>query len=129
MPIVIKIEMSKSTVGKRVENLFLESVASKILAFLEMTEAQKRKYERRREFYETLQRYRLKRGWKRHFDRYGKNLRYDDRFVFSYDTKVIELDWTKLTAKRLGRWSPTTSRHMNYAIVELATDWGFKEIK
>ena len=95
-------EMSKSIVGKHVENLFLENVASNILEFLEMTDAQKRKYERRRGFYETLQHYRLKRGWKHHFDSYGKNLQYDDRFVFSFDTKVIELDWIKLTENDLG---------------------------
>jgi hypothetical protein len=109
--------------------LFLENVAANILEFLEMTDAQKRKYESARGFYETLQRYKLKGGWKRYFERYTKNLRYDDEGVYSYGTKVIELDWIKLTAKRLGRWSPTTSRHQNYAIGDLATDWGFREIK
>ena len=39
--IVIKMEMSKSIVGKHVENLFLENVASKILEFWELTENQK----------------------------------------------------------------------------------------
>ena len=122
-------EVIKTIVGKHVENLFLENVAFKILEFLEMTDAQKRKYKRRIGFFETLQHYRLKRGLRHHFERYTKNLRYDDEGVYSYGTKVIELDWIKLTAKRLGRWSPTTSRHQNYAIGDLATDWGFKEIQ
>ena len=94
-----------------------------------MTEAQKRKYVRRMGFDETLQRYRIKRGWKHYFERYPKNLRDDDEGVYSYGTQVIELDWIKLTAKRLGRWSRTTSKHQGYAIEDLANDWGFKEIK
>ena len=64
--------MFKIIVGKRVENLFLENVASNILEFLELTEDQKRKYVRRVGFYETLQHYRLKRGWKHRFERYPK---------------------------------------------------------
>ena len=118
-------EVVKTIVGKHVENLFLENVAFKILEFLEMTEDQKKNYENRMGFYEVLKYYRLKSGWKFRFDRYGKNLRYDDRSVFSYGNQVIELDWIKLTAKRLGE----SSKHMNYAINELANDWGFKEIK
>ena len=118
-------EAVKTIVGKHVENLFLENVAFKILEFLEMTDDQKRKNERRRGFYETLQHFRLKRGWTHHFDRYGKNLRYDDEGVYSYGNQVIELDWTKLTAKRLGE----PSKHMNYAIKELANEWDLKEIK
>ena len=43
-------EVIKTVVGKRVENLFLEDVAFKILEFLEMADAQKRKYEKRRGF-------------------------------------------------------------------------------
>ena len=74
-------EVIKTIVGKHVENLFLENVAFNILEFLEMTDAQKRKYERRRRFYETLQHYRLKRGWKHHFDSYGKNLLMTDLFL------------------------------------------------
>ncbi len=57
-----------------------------------------------------------KKGKKSKFDRYCKNLRYDAFGGYSYDTEVISLNWKHKTAKRLGRWSPTTSRHMNYAI-------------
>ena len=63
------------------------------------------------------------------FDRYCKNLRYDAFFVYSYDTDVIQLNWKNRTAKRLGKWSKTTSTHMNYAIGMLAISYDFKEIK
>ena len=94
-----------------------------------MADAQKRKYKRRVGFYEPLQHYRLKRGWRHYFERYTKNLRYDDEGVYSYGTQIIELDWIKLTAKRLGNWSRMTSKHQSYAIEDVANDWGFKEIK
>ena len=62
------------------------------------------------------------------FDRYCKNLRYDAFFVYSYDTAVIQINLKDRTAKRLGKWSPTTSRHMNYAIRMLTISYDFKEI-
>ena len=55
-------------------------------------------------------------GKKIKFVKYCKNLRYDAFGVYSYDTEVIKLNWKHRTAKRLGRWSTTTSRHMNYSI-------------
>ncbi len=68
-------------------------------------------------------------GKKEKFDRYCKNLRYDAFFVYSYDTAVIKLNWKHRTAQRLGRWSQTTSTHMNYAIRMLEMSYDFKEIK
>ena len=65
-------EMSKSIVGERVENLFLENVASKILELLEMTEAQKRNYERRMQFCENTRSYVLWSGYRHAFDNYQK---------------------------------------------------------
>ena len=67
-------EMSKSIVGKHVENLFLENVASKILEFLELTEDQKLECSKRMMFYETLQAHRLKRNWQVPFGKYKKSL-------------------------------------------------------
>ena len=175
-------EMSKSIVGKHVENLFLENVASKILEFLELTKDQQHEYAKRLMFYETLQAYRLKRNWKvpleRYkkcfledgefrqypgclfyevyyevrkaekenrevkitFDKYSKNLAFDDEAVYSYGTPVIELNWRNLTARRLGSWSSgaesptrsstsrTASKHQAFAIRALATEWAFREI-
>ncbi len=68
-------------------------------------------------------------GKKEKFLRYVKNMQYDSFFVYSYDTAVIKLNWKHRTAKRLGRWSKTTSTHMNYAIRMLEMCYDFKEIK
>ena len=70
-----------------------------------------------------------KKGKKIKFDRYCKNLRYDAFYVYSYDTAVIQLNLKDRTAKRLGKWSKTTSTHMNYAIRLLGMCYDFKEIK
>ena len=156
-------EMSKSIVGKHVENLFLENVASKILEFLELTEDQKLECAKRMMFYETLQAYRLKRNWKVPFEKYKKtlegydnyqefiyslyyeacyaqkknkevkmkfekylqNLAFDDEAVYSHGSPIIELSWRNLTAKRLG----TTSKHQDFAIRVLASEWAFRETK
>ena len=68
-------------------------------------------------------------GRKIKFDRYCKNLSYDAFFVYSYDTAVIKLNLKHRTALRLGKWSKTTSTHMNYAIRMLTISYDFKEIK
>ena len=70
-----------------------------------------------------------KKGKKIKFDRYCKNLWYDAFYVYSYDTAVIQLNLKDRTAKRLGKWSKTTSTHMNYAIRMLEMCYDFKEIK
>ena len=78
-------EMSKSIVGKHVENLFLENVASNILEFLELTEDQQLEHTKRMMFYETSQAYRLKRNWKVPFETYKKSLDgYDSYQEFIY---------------------------------------------
>lgn len=53
------------------------------------------------------------------FIKYRKNLAYDDNFVYSYKTKVAEIDIKNFTLWRLGYWSKTTSKHINYAGKEL----------
>ncbi len=50
------------------------------------------------------------------FERYTKNLKYSALGVYSYIAHVIELNWENEPAKRLGKWSKTTTRHMNYGI-------------
>ena len=64
----------------------------------------------------------------RTFERYQQNLKYDDKFIYSYDTKVAIID------KELGnlvklKWkvdkmtsSPTTTKHINYASKELGLE-------
>jgi len=49
------------------------------------------------------------------FQKYTQNLRYDDEFVYSYQTKVAKIDFINNTLCRLGYWSQTTSKHINYA--------------
>ena len=55
----------------------------------------------------------------RKFIKYTKNLGYDDSFVYSYGTKVGRIDTDNLVLWKLGYWSVTTSKHINYAAKEL----------
>ena len=121
-------EIIKTTVGHHLTNLFPENVAFDIAAFLEEDPEERRGNEQYKSMFETLYAA-TKKGKKRKFDRYCKNLRYDAFGVYSYDTEVIKLNWKHRTAKRLGRWSTTTSRHMNYAINMLKMCYDFTEIK
>ena len=121
-------EIIKTTVGHHLTNRFPENVAFDIAAFLAEDPEERRGKEEYKTMFETLYAA-TKKGKKRKFDRYCKNLRYDAFGVYSYDTEVISLNWKHKTAKRLGRWSPTTSRHMNYAINMLKMCYNFTEIK
>ena len=51
------------------------------------------------------------------FAKYKENLSYDNKFVYSYGTKVAEIKGKTLV--KLGYWSTTTSKHINYASKEL----------
>ena len=116
----------KTTVGHALKQLFPENVAFTIASFLvEDPEEKKLEYKL---LCDTLYKTTMK-GKKMKFDRYCKNLRYDSFFVYSYDTEVIKLNWKHRTAKKLGKWSPTTTTHMNYAIRMLTISYDFKEIK
>ncbi len=48
-------------------------------------------------------------------ERYGKNLRYNSEGIYSYGTKIASLDLRQRTIQKMGYWSPTTSKHFNYA--------------
>ena len=121
-------EILKTTVGHHLVSLFPEGIAFNIATFLEESRSEKRSREEYELFYQTL--LTATRKCKRmKFLRYCKNLRYDAFGVYSYSTEVIELNWKHGTAKRLGRWSPTTSKHMHYAIKLLCMCYDFKEIK
>tara|TARA_R100000234_G_scaffold951_1_gene787 strand:- start:883 stop:1077 length:195 start_codon:yes stop_codon:yes gene_type:complete len=58
----------------------------------------------------------------RQFSRYKQNLRATDNHVFSYNTKVAEIDHTNRTIKPLGWWSVTTSKHINY----VGSEYGYE---
>ena len=51
-------------------------------------------------------------------DKYKQNLRVDNFYVYSYGTKVAEINHDKKTVIRLGWWSATTSKHINYVARE-----------
>ena len=63
------------------------------------------------------------------FSRYGKNLRYNSEGIYSYGTKIANLDLHHRTIEKLGYWSPTTSKHFNYAAHLLDICYEFRPIE
>ena len=117
----------KTTVGHHLLNIFNEDIAFSIAEFLEESDEEKEVqviYKHRRDSLKFALRGDRTCTW----TKYGKNLKFSKVAVYSYNTKVIESNWERYTAKRLGKWSPSTSRHMNYALQNLAA-LGFKEIR
>lgn len=57
------------------------------------------------------------------FEKHKQNLRIvtttEGDFIVSYTTKVAKIDYETKTAKVLGWWSHTTSKHITYACKEL----------
>ena len=51
-------------------------------------------------------------------DKYRENLLVSDDAVYSYLTRVAEIDHEKREVKPLGWWSVTTSKHINYVARE-----------
>ena len=121
-------QVLKTIVGCHLKNMFPENVAFHIASFLVEDEDEKRSKEEYKLMVASLYSATMK-NKKSKFLRYCKNLRYDSFFVYSYDTAVIQLNWRKQTAKRLGKWSKTTTTHMNYAMRMLEMCYDFKEIK
>ena len=121
-------EILKTTVGHHLKQLFPENVAFIIASFLVEDSEENRAKEQYKQLCATLYGTTMK-GKKMKFDRYCKNLRYDSFFAYSYDTEVIQLNWKNRTAKRLGKWSKTTSTHVNYVIRVLGMSYDFTEIK
>ena len=58
----------------------------------------------------------------RQFDKYKQNLRATDNYIYSYETKVAEIDHETRTIKPLGWWSMTTSKHINY----VGSEYGYE---
>ena len=58
----------------------------------------------------------------RQFDKYKQNLRATDNYIYSYETKVAEIDHETKTIKPLGWWSMTTSKHINY----VGSEYGYE---
>jgi hypothetical protein len=59
----------------------------------------------------------------RKFAKYQQNLsivHWDGNdYIMSYTTRVAKIDYETRTAKVLGYWSMTTSKHINYACKQL----------
>ena len=58
----------------------------------------------------------------RQFDKYKQNLRATDNYIYSYETKVAEIDHETKTIKPLGWWSMRTSKHINY----VGSEYGYE---
>ena len=58
----------------------------------------------------------------RTFDKYKQNLRADYHNVYSYDTKVAEIDHVKREITPFQWYSVTTSKHINY----IGSEYGYK---
>jgi len=58
------------------------------------------------------------------FKKYKDNLSYDEKFIYSYNTKVAEINHKNKVLIPLGYWSMTTTKHINYAAAEL----GYKKL-
>ena len=56
------------------------------------------------------------------FEKYTKNLKTDDDFIYSYGTKVAKIDHSSKSIKPLSWWSVTTSKHINY----VGKEYGYK---
>ncbi len=59
------------------------------------------------------------------FLRYGKNLRYNSKGIYSYGTKIANLDIKQSAIQKRGHWSPTSSKNFNYAAHLLDTCYDF----
>lgn len=55
-------------------------------------------------------------------DKYKDDLKLDMFYVYSYNTKVAEIDHENKKVTPLGWWSKTTTKHINY----VAKDLGYK---
>lgn len=51
--------------------------------------------------------------------KYKKNLRIDGNRVISYATVVATIDLENGTLTEIGKWSQTTTKHVNYVAAQL----------
>ena len=60
--------------------------------------------------------------------RYQKNLKYNFDGLYSYNTRIALLDLPGRTIIKLGRWSPTSTTHYNYARRFWEDIYGFRDL-
>jgi hypothetical protein len=58
-------------------------------------------------------------------NKYKQNLKTDNQFIYSYNTKVAKINHINKTIKPLGWWSVTTSKHINY----VGKEYNYKVLK
>ena len=63
------------------------------------------------------------------FPRYQQNLRYNLNGLYSYRIKIADIDFLGRTITSRGKWSPTSTRHYNYARNLLQDSYGFRELQ
>ena len=120
-------EIINTTVGHELMKLFTGNVALAIAEFLVESEEEKQVkaiYKQRRDSLN----YALRDDRTLSWTLYGRYLKWNKVGVYSYNTKVIDINWERATAKRLGKFSLTTRRHMYYAMRNLRS-LGIREIK
>ena len=79
------------------------------------------------EFYEAAERATTK-GKGLEMNRYCKNLRYNSIGIYSFKTKIADLDFNFRTISQRGYRSPISSKHYNYAKRMLEMHYGFNEV-
>ncbi len=62
------------------------------------------------------------------FPRFKANLRYNFDGLYSYHTKIADINMQDRTIKMLGKWSVTSTTHYNYARNFLEDAYNFREI-
>ena len=60
--------------------------------------------------------------------RFQRNLKYNFDGLYSYSTKIAHLDLPGKIIVKLGKWSPTSTTHYNYARRLLEDRYGFREL-
>lgn len=56
------------------------------------------------------------------FFKYINNLDHDDKYVYSYECVVAEIDFENKTLWTMGYWSGSTTKHINYAAKQLGLE-------
>ena len=62
------------------------------------------------------------------FPRFKANLRYNLDGLYSYHTKIADINMQDRTITILGKWSVTSTTHYNYGRNFLEDAYGFREI-
>ena len=59
---------------------------------------------------------------------FRKNLKFDSEGIYSYGSKIANLDLKQRTIQKLGYCSPMSSKHYNYAVHVLDICYDFRQV-